>query len=125
MDVAVAIDRRPGKEILLHGARQRIVGDIGAVSRHRPEIDHAGISLACWQHHGKADPTQPAIPRLQRAQGKGGRDGGVGGIASGLQDRDASLRGLAVLRDYDPVAARRDRLRELPMLSTVGALERR
>lgn len=61
MDVPVAIDRRPGKEILLHGARERIVGDIGSVSRHRSKIDHAGVALACRQHHCKADPTEPAI----------------------------------------------------------------
>jgi len=61
MDVPVAIDRRPGKEILLHGARERIVGDIGSVSRHRFKIDHAGVALACRQHHCKADPTEPAI----------------------------------------------------------------
>jgi hypothetical protein len=67
--------------------------------------------LADWM---KQHPTERLAMALR--DGKTGGQGCLGQFES---------KTLAVLRDDDAIAARRDRLRELPILGTVRALERR
>ncbi len=119
VDVAVALDLRPGEQLGLAGAGQRIGGGVEAARRHWAEIDGLGMARAGAVHDHETDRPEPAVPRLDRGQGQRRRHGGIDRGPAHRQDFGADNSGGAALRGDDAALGRGSRLADLPILGQV------
>ena len=128
VDVAVARDLRPGEQLGLGRAGQRISGRVEPAGGDRAEIDGLGMLGAGAMHDHEADAAEPAVPRLDRRQSECRGDRGIDGAAARGQHLGADRGGGAALRGDDAALRGRARLGDLPVLGQVhgaGVLNRR
>jgi hypothetical protein len=120
VNIAVALDLRPGEEVLFNRAGQRIVGRVGATRCDRSEIDDLGLLFSRRQNQRKADASKTAVPGLDGGKRKAGRHGGVGRIAAGFKNGRTGHGGITALRNHDAMLALSMRFGDEPVLGLIG-----
>ncbi len=119
VDIAVALDLRPGEQLGLGGAGQRKRRRVEHARRHRAEIDRFGAIGSGAMHDHEADAAEPAVPGFEDSERQRGRDGGVDRGAARGQYLGSDRGGGAVLRGDDAALGRSAGLADLPVLAQV------
>ena len=119
MDVYVAFDLWPRKQVRRHVPGQLIACRVGVSRSARAKIHHLRALLAGAMHQREADTPQAGVPRFVSSKREGGCHCGIDRIAAGVQHRDACLGRALRLRYNHAAATLRRWFAELPILRDV------